>query len=102
MQYVMNLGKIDFAWEMLWYIGINVYIINSCIVPCFKEMYLSFPNVAGMDLALMHSYVSRCPCGISGKLSIGKNEVKSIHFWKFRRNYRNSQGYTKQKLPKMS
>lgn len=76
MQHVMNLGKTYFSWEMLWYIGINVYIINCCMVTCFKEMYLSFPNVAGMDLALIYSYVSCCPCGTLRKLSIEKNEGK--------------------------
>lgn len=76
MQQVMNLGKTDFAWEMLWYLGIIVSITNCCMATCFKEMYLSFPNVAGTDFALIHSCVSCCPCGTWGKLSIGKNEGK--------------------------
>ena len=54
---------------MLWYIEINVNITGCCMVTCF-------PNVPGKDLALMHSYVSCCPCGTLGKLCIGKNEKK--------------------------
>ena len=102
MQHVMNFGKTDFPWEMLWYIGINVYIINFCIVPCFKKRYLSFPNVASMDLALMHSCVSCCPCGTSGKLSIGKNEGKINPLLEIQKELQKLPGKPRQKLTKVS
>ena len=58
MQFVMELRKTNFAWEMLWFMGINVYVINCFLVTCFKEIYLSFLYVVGMSLTLIHSYVS--------------------------------------------
>lgn len=70
MPYVMDLGKTSFAWEVRWFIGICVYIINCCMVTCFKEI-LEFPKCVGTHLALLH-----CSCGTLGKWSIWKSRSK--------------------------
>lgn len=61
----------------------NVYIIDCCMLTCFKEIYLSFPNVAGMEFALMYpaAPVELWKSGVYERVG-----VTLTHFGRFRRN----------------
>lgn len=84
----------------LWKLILNVYIINCCMVTCFREMYLSFSNVAGMELAFMDSY--GVPVELCKSKACETVRVKLIQFGRFRRNCRSCDGYPRQNLPKVS
>lgn len=53
------------------------------MLTCFKEIYLSFPNVAGMEFALMYpaAPVEHWKSGVYERVG-----VKLTHFGRFRRN----------------
>lgn len=67
---------------------------------CFKEMYFSFSNVAGMELAFRHAY--GVPVELWKRKAYETVRVKLIQFGRFRRNCRSSDGYPRQNLPKVS
>lgn len=67
---------------------------------CFKEMYFSFSNVAGMELAFV--YVYGVPVELWKSKAYETVRVKSVQLVRFRRNCRSSVGYPRQNLPKVS